>query len=328
MKNKVLLFSFFLLYASIPTNAREIGLGYYKHKGTCSCSDAESIVKSVVEEALNKDRGVGAGLIRLLFHDCFVGGCDGSVLLDESDRNPYPEKKARNNIGLRGFEVIDEAKSRLEKHCPGVVSCADILVFAARDAVEILNGIGYSVTAGRLDSKVSSASEADQILPPPTFDRQQLEDLFVNKKGLTVEDLVVLSGAHTIGRSHCSSFTNRLYPDIDPTLDEDFANKTLRKQCPENAYVDGVVNLDHVTENALDGQYYTNVLDLKTVFFSDWSLLTSQETRDLVVEYATKPGVWEKDFAVSMPKLSNLNVITNPAEGEIRKSCRAVNSYY
>ncbi|XP_078171484.1 peroxidase 2-like [Carex rostrata] len=323
MKNKVLLFSFFLLYATIPSNAQ-----YYKHEGTCSKSDAESIVKSVVVAALEEDRGVGAGLIRLLFHDCFVRGCDGSVLLDKSDRNPYPEKQAKNNIGLQGFEVIDKAKFLLEKRCPGVVSCADILAFAARDAVEFLNGIGYNVTAGRLDGKVSNASEADQNLPPPTYNRQQLEDLFVTKKGLTVEDLVVLSGAHTIGQSHCSSFTNRLYPNIDSTLDQDFANNTLRKQCPENACVDGVVNLDHVTPDALDSQYYTNVLDLKTVFFSDWSLLTSQETRDLVVQYATKPGDWEADFAVSMPKLSNLNLITNPEEGEIRKSCRAVNSYY
>lgn len=255
-------------------------------------------------------------------------GCDGSVLLDASDRNPYPEKKAKSNIGLRGFEVIDYAKILLEERCPGVVSCADILVFAARDAVEILNGIGYNVTAGRLDGKVSSASEAEQNLPPATFNRQQLEDLFVTKKGLTVEDLVVLSGAHTIGRSHCSSFTNRLYPNIDSTLDRDFAYNTLRKQCPQNACVDGVVNLDHVTPDKLDSQYYTNVLNRTTVFFSDWSLLTSQETRDLVVEYATKPGDWEADFAVSMPKLSNLNLITNPAEGEIRQSCRAVNNNY
>jgi peroxidase len=322
MKNKVLLFSFFLLYVTVPTNA--LGVGYYKH--TQICPEAENIVKFVVARALNQYPGFGPGLIRLLFHDCFVRGCDGSVLLDPSPRNPQPEKLALKNIGLRGFEVIDEAKRLLEIFCPRVVSCSDILAFAARDASEILNGIRYNVTAGRLDGKVSSASEAEQNLPPPTFNREELEDLFVTKKNLTVEDLVVLSGAHTIGRSHCSSFTNRLYPNIDPTLDQDFAINTLRQQCPENANnVDGVVNLDHVTPVALDSQYYVNVLDRKTVFFSDWSLLTSNETRDLIVEYATKPGTWEADFAVSMPKLSNLDVITNPEEGEIRKCCRSVN---
>ncbi|KAJ3698130.1 hypothetical protein LUZ61_001835 [Rhynchospora tenuis] len=321
MKNKAILFALFLLYSTVPTNSR--GVGHHKH--TNHCPDAENIVKFVVAKAMNETPGIGAGLIRLLFHDCFVGGCDGSVLLDPSDRNPEPEKMAAKNLGLRGFEVIDEAKRLLEIFCPHVVSCADILAFAARDAAEILNGIRYNVSAGRLDGKVSSAAEAEKNLPPPTFNLEELEDLFVTKKNLTTEDLVVLSGAHTIGRSHCSSFTKRLYPNIDPTLDLEFATSTLQPLCPPYANTDGVANLDYVTPVELDSQYYRNVLDRKTVFFSDWSLLTSNETRDLVVQYATKPGDWEADFAVSMAKLSTLDVITDRKKGEIRRCCRSVN---
>jgi peroxidase len=70
-------------------------------------------------------------------------GCDGSVLLDPTASNPQPEKTAIPNLTLRGFEVIDEAKKKLEQACPGIVSCADIVAFAARDSVKVVSNIEY-----------------------------------------------------------------------------------------------------------------------------------------------------------------------------------------
>lgn len=65
-------------------------------------------------------------------------GCDASLLLDDT---PYMEgeKQALSNINsLRSFEVIDEVKEAVESICPGVVSCADILIMVARDAVALV----------------------------------------------------------------------------------------------------------------------------------------------------------------------------------------------
>lgn len=61
-------------------------------------------------------------------------GCDASILLDSTAKNTA-EKEAVPNLSLGGFDVIDEIKTQLEKTCPGVVSCADILALVARDSV-------------------------------------------------------------------------------------------------------------------------------------------------------------------------------------------------
>ncbi|XP_066374908.1 peroxidase 1-like [Miscanthus floridulus] len=56
---------------------------------------------------------------------------------------------------------------------------------------------------------VSNKTEADDNLLGPDSTAEVLIDSF--KKNLSIEDMVVLCGSHTIGRSHCASFlaTNR-----------------------------------------------------------------------------------------------------------------------
>ncbi|KAK9292240.1 hypothetical protein L1049_020204 [Liquidambar formosana] len=155
-----------LLCRSVQLEA-QLQVGFY----TNSCSFAEFIVKEEVRKGFMRDRGVAAGLVRLHFHDCFVRGCDASVLIDSTPLNTAEKDSPANNPSLRGFEIIDNAKARLEAVCKGVVSCADIVAFAARDST---GGLGYDVLSGRRDGKTSLVLETLTNLPAPTLDANQL----------------------------------------------------------------------------------------------------------------------------------------------------------
>ncbi|CAL5071543.1 unnamed protein product [Urochloa decumbens] len=178
--------------ATPPQSAGGLAVGFYDS----TCSNAENIVRGVVEKAVRKNPGTGAGLIRMLFHDCFVQGCDGSLLLDPTPQNPQPEKLSPPNLpSPRGFEVIDTAKAALEAACPANVSCADIVAFAARDASAVLSdgNVNFTMPAGRRDGRVSSANDDTlNFLPPPSFNLSELTASFASK-GLDADDLGVLS---------------------------------------------------------------------------------------------------------------------------------------
>ena len=160
-----------------------------------SCPNALSTIKAAVTAAVNKENRMGASLLRLHFHDCFVQGCDASVLLSGMEQNAFP-----NVMSLRGFEVIDSIKAKLETMCKQTVSCADILTVAARDSVVALGGPSWTVPLGRRDSTNANEAAANSDLPPPFFDLVNLTQSF-GDKGFTVTDMVALSGAHTIGQA-------------------------------------------------------------------------------------------------------------------------------
>uniref|UniRef100_A0A0D9X210 peroxidase n=1 Tax=Leersia perrieri TaxID=77586 RepID=A0A0D9X210_9ORYZ len=294
-------------------------VGYYSQ----SCPKAEQIVKDIVKNAVYANPGIGAGLVRLFFHDCFVQGCDASVLLDPTPTNQQPEKLGIPNFpSLRGFEVIDAAKAELEKACPGIVSCADVVAFAGRDAAYYLsdNGaIDFAMPAGRRDGRVSLASETLPNLPSPFASLDQLKSSFA-AKGLDVGDMVTLSGAHSIGIAHCSSFSGRLTSnssDMDATL-----KANLTQQCIGKSG-DPTVDQDFKTPNKLDNQYYRNVLSRDVLFTSDAALRSSETGFDVFLNVVV-PGRWEKRFAAAMVKMGNIG-IKDSSNGEIRRNCRVVN---
>ncbi|CAL9074756.1 unnamed protein product [Musa acuminata var. zebrina] len=185
-----------------------LSVGYY----TETCPQAEAAVMEAVKRATANDNTVPAALLRMHFHDCFVRGCDASVLLNSKGNNTA-EKDGPPNISLHAFYVIDNAKKAVEKLCPGVVSCADILALAARDAVALSGGPKWEVPKGRKDGRVSKASESTQ-LPAPTLDFSQLKQIF-SQRGLS-------KGSCSTNRwPHFRVCSLLLLPESDPQLRRD-----------------------------------------------------------------------------------------------------------
>ncbi|KAM4116607.1 hypothetical protein ACB094_02G063300 [Castanea mollissima] len=287
------------------------------------CPEAEAIIFSWVAKAVSEDPRMAASLLRLHFHDCF--GCDASVLLDDTD-NFVGEKTAAPNLNsLRGFEVIDAIKSELEVVCPQTVSCADILATVARDSVILSGGPSWEVQTGRRDSLSASKEAANNNIPGPNSTVATLVAKFENV-GLSLNDMVALSGAHTIGKARCSTFSTRLQGinQNGPDINLDFI-ASLQQLCSGSDSATTLAHLDLVTPATFDNQYYVNLISGEGLLQSDQVLVSGDEqTRQIVETYAEDPFVFFDAFKDSMLKMGSIGALTG-SSGEIRRNCRTIN---
>lgn len=286
-----------------------------------SCPEALSIVNSTVVEAISKERRMGASLLRLHFHDCFVNGCDGSILLDDTSSFTGEKTAVPNNNSARGFEVVDRIKKKLEQACSGVVSCADILAIAARDSVVTLGGPTWTVMLGRRDSRTASLSDANKGIPPPTSDLAKLTSNF-RAHGLSRREMVALSGAHTIGKARCVNFRGHIYNDSN--IDTAYA-KSLQDRCPKSGDDNKLAPLDYKTPTKFENNYYKNLVAEKGLLHSDQEFFNGVSTDSLVTEYSKNLELFERDFTAAIIKMGNITPLTG-SQGEIRKNCRKRNS--
>ncbi|KAG6632605.1 lignin-forming anionic peroxidase-like isoform X2 [Carya illinoinensis] len=288
-----ILFASLLIMFMFPRSNAQLSATFYDS----TCSNVSSVVRGVVERAAQNDVRIGAKLIRLHFHDCFVDGCDGSLLLDDADGIESEKSAAPNNGSVDGFEVVDEIKTALENVCPGVVSCADILAISSQISVSLAGGPTWQVQLGRRDSRTA------------------------NRAGVT--------GAHTFGRARCAAFSHRLYDfngsgNPDPSLDTTYL-ETLRQTCPQGGSNDNTLtNLDRSSPDGFDNDYFTNLQNNQGLLQTDQELKSEDDTADIVERFADSQSDFFDSFVQSMINMGNIRPLTGN-DGEIRLDCKRVN---
>ncbi|OAY35550.1 peroxidase 73 [Manihot esculenta] len=317
--------SFSLCFFSSSVSA-QLRQNYYAN----ICPNVESIVRNAVQKKFQQTFVTIPGTLRLFFHDCFVQGCDASVII-QSTPNNKAEKDHPDNLSLAGdgFDTVIKAKAAVDAipSCRNKVSCADILAMATRDVVALSGGPSYAVELGRLDGLRSSAANVNGNLPKESFNLNQLNSLFASR-GLSQADMIALSAAHTLGFSHCNKFSNRIYNfsrqnPVDPTLNKAYA-ADLQQMCPRNVDPRIAINMDPITPNTFDNVYFKNLQNGKGLFTSDQVLFTDPRSRPTVNTWASNSQAFENAFVTAMTKLGRVGVKTG-RNGNIRRDCAVLN---
>ncbi|MED6145060.1 Peroxidase 16 [Stylosanthes scabra] len=309
-----------LLSSSAQTSSAQLSRGFY----SSTCPNVEQLVRAAVTQKLQQTFVTAPATLRLFFHDCFVRGCDASVLLvspaNQAERN-HPDDVS---LAGDGFDTVVKAKAAVDSdpQCRNKVSCADILALATRDVVNLVGGPFYEVELGRRDGRISTIASVQHRLPGPDFNLDQLNSLFISN-GLSQTDMIALSGGHTIGFSHCNKFSKRIGNRIDPTMNLQYALK-LKQTCPVNVDPRVALALDPFTPQTFDNQYFKNLQQGMGLLSSDQVLFTDPRSRDTVNLFASNEQAFHDAFVTAITKLGRVGVKTGN-QGEIRVDCSKLN---
>lgn len=185
----------------------------------------------------------------------------------------------------------------------------------------------YAIGTGRLDGKVSLIANAN-TLPGSRTAISAIVNRF-NEAGFSVEETVTLIGVHTIGKTRCKFFNDRLYKfsvtkKPDPTMSPALADQ-LRKVCSNSTTDNTHVFLDQGTNTKFDRSYFTQIKKSRGVLQSDQNMLVNSLTKGFVNKYAAATDdIFSKAFEAALIKMGSLGDVTG-SKGDIRKVCSVLN---
>ncbi|KAH7842131.1 hypothetical protein Vadar_001830 [Vaccinium darrowii] len=282
---------FFSLWFEVEGGGGGLSYDFYER----TCPQVEDIVRTGLKSVSLSDPTTPAAMLRLMFHDCQVQGCDASILIDTMTMPS--EMDSTKNFGIRKREAITLLKSMVEAVCPHQVSCADILILAARDAVAMSAGLGV-----------------DGMLR------------IFGSKGMSIEESVAIIGAHTLGVTHCFNVFTRVHnpqqgeaETIEPGLE-----MVLQFSCPLGSLTPNIsVVINDPTSLTFDNQYYANAMRGRGILRVDAELPLDPRTGPFVQRFGENQEEFFRAFSSGFVKLASSGVLTGD-QGVIRGICSVI----
>ncbi|GJY49264.1 peroxidase 4-like protein [Tanacetum coccineum] len=197
-------------------------------------------------------------------------------MIDQSD---FDVEKFRENFKMK-TKIRDVAKNKVLYFL-----LAKSLAHDSMRGMLQRRGPGWEIKLGRRDSRTASLSEANSgVIPSPSSTLDNLISRF-QAQGLSVKDLVALSGAHTIGQARCTTFRERVHNDTN--IDISFArSRQLNCPLPTGLGDNNLAPLDVQSPACFDNSYFTNLINEKGLLGSDQQLHSGGATDFFVEQYS------------------------------------------
>jgi len=244
-------------------------------------------------EDLVLDKSCGPLLVRLAWHAS--GTYDAKSGTGGSNGATMRYALEANDGANAGLDIARNMLEPLKKKYPGI-TYADLWTFAGKVSIEYM-GCKDEVPwkPGRLDYDKADKCPPNGRLPDATQGAQHLRDVFY-RMGFNDQEIVALSGAHTLGECHRdrSGFVGPWTRDPNG-FDNDFFRLLLSEKWV-------------VKKNFTPTQYADASTGELMMLPTDMALIWDPKFRVWVEKYAKDQDLWHKDFAKAFGKLMDLGV--------------------
>jgi hypothetical protein len=267
-------------------------------------SDAPTINKDALasdirQAIINRKINICPMAVRLAWHAAGTfdakdgtGGTNGSTMRFE------PECTDGANAGLH---IVRNILLPVQQQYPDL-SFADLWTFAGASAIEFMGGPKVPHHFGRVDHADGKKCPANGRLPDASKGAQHLRDVFY-RMGFNDKEIVVLSGAHTLGRCHVER----------SGYDGAWTRHPLKF---DNQFFKNLLFLEWKPKKWNGPLQYEDETGELMMLPTDLALRDDPQFRVYAEQYAKDEQLFFKDFAEAFGKLLSLGVPHPPQPQE------------